>query len=78
MELVRVDGLKTVGSWDCGNSGVAALDGADRILLQYTALSWSRRGIPFGAVATLGVLRSRGVRCVVVFHEPSRQDKSSI
>src|SRR5487761_2159038 len=38
------------------------------VLLQYTALSWSRRGFPFGALAVLGVLRRRGVRCAVVFH----------
>jgi glycosyltransferase involved in cell wall biosynthesis len=43
------------------------------VLLQYTALSWSRRGFPFGALAVLGVLRRRGVRCAVVFHEPWRQ-----
>lgn len=42
------------------------------ILFQYTAFAWSRRGFSFGAVATLAVLRSRGVRCAVVFHEPSR------
>jgi glycosyltransferase involved in cell wall biosynthesis len=43
------------------------------VLLQYTALSWSRRGIPFGALVTLAILRRRGVPCAVVFHEPSRQ-----
>jgi glycosyltransferase involved in cell wall biosynthesis len=46
------------------------------VLLQYTALSWSRRGIPFGALTTLAILRRRGVRCAVVFHEPSRQTQS--
>jgi glycosyltransferase involved in cell wall biosynthesis len=40
------------------------------VLLQYTALSWSRRGFPLGAVAVLATLRRRGVRCAVVFHEP--------
>jgi glycosyltransferase involved in cell wall biosynthesis len=40
------------------------------ILLQYTALAWSRRGFPFGAILALFVLRLRGVRCAVVFHEP--------
>jgi glycosyltransferase involved in cell wall biosynthesis len=48
------------------------------VLLQYTALSWSRRGIPFGALVTLAILRRRGVRCAVVFHEPSRQTQSPI
>lgn len=46
------------------------------VLLQYTALSWSRRGFPFGAVAVLEVLRRRGMRCAVVFHEPDRQGGS--
>jgi glycosyltransferase involved in cell wall biosynthesis len=40
------------------------------VLLQYTALSWSRRGFPMGALVTLAILRRRGARCAVVFHEP--------
>jgi glycosyltransferase involved in cell wall biosynthesis len=40
------------------------------IILQYTALAWSARGFPFGALAALVVLRWRGARCAVVFHEP--------
>jgi glycosyltransferase involved in cell wall biosynthesis len=47
------------------------------VILQYTALSWSRHGFPFGAVAILAILRRRGVRCAVVFHEPYRQSESS-
>lgn len=47
------------------------------VLLQYTAFSWSRRGFPFGAIATLAILRKRGVRCAVVFHEQHRQSKTS-
>ncbi len=43
------------------------------VLLQYTALGWSRRGFPFAAVAAILLLRSRGIRCGVVFHEPFRQ-----
>lgn len=43
------------------------------ILLQYTAMAWSRRGLAFGAVAVLTILRRRGVRTAVVFHEPFRQ-----
>lgn len=79
MELVRVRWLEDgwfLGLWELWRRSAGWR--GHWILLQYTALSWSRRGIPFGAVATLGVLRSRGVRCVVVFHEPSRQDQSSI
>ena len=40
------------------------------VLLQYTALGWSRRGLPFGAVLALIALRRQGKRCAVVFHEP--------
>src|SRR5579862_2182202 len=47
------------------------------VLVQYTAFSWSRRGFPFGAIATLAILRQRGARCVVVFHEQHRQSKVS-
>jgi glycosyltransferase involved in cell wall biosynthesis len=43
------------------------------VLLQYTAMAWSRRGFPFGALAALSLLRRQGVRCAIVFHEPSRQ-----
>jgi glycosyltransferase involved in cell wall biosynthesis len=43
------------------------------ILLQYTALGWSRRGFPLGAVATLLFLRLHGITCGVVFHEAVRQ-----
>jgi glycosyltransferase involved in cell wall biosynthesis len=39
------------------------------VLLQYTALGWSRRGFPIGALVTLGILKWRGARCAVVFHE---------
>lgn len=40
------------------------------VLLQYTALGWSRRGFPLGALAALTIARGRGARCGVVFHEP--------
>ena len=46
------------------------------VLLQYTAMGWSRRGFPFGALAALAILRRRGVRIAVVFHEPFRQGGS--
>jgi glycosyltransferase involved in cell wall biosynthesis len=41
--------------------------------LQFTALAWSRRGFPFGALAVLRILRKQGARVAVVFHEPFRQ-----
>ena len=46
------------------------------VLLQYTALSWSRRGFPFAALVVLALLRRGGARVTVVFHEPCRQGGS--
>jgi glycosyltransferase involved in cell wall biosynthesis len=43
------------------------------VLVQYTALSWSRRGFPFAALLVLAILRRGGARTAVVFHEPYRQ-----
>jgi glycosyltransferase involved in cell wall biosynthesis len=39
------------------------------VLVQYTALGWSRRGVPFGLLAVLRILRLRGVRIGIVFHD---------
>ncbi|MGH9775209.1 MAG: glycosyltransferase family 4 protein [Candidatus Acidiferrales bacterium] len=39
------------------------------VLVQYTALGWSRRGFPFGFLAVLRTLRSNGARIVIVFHD---------
>src|SRR5450631_4206495 len=39
------------------------------VLFQYTALMWSQRGFPFGALAVLWILKFRGVRICVVFHD---------
>ncbi|HZV60484.1 MAG TPA: glycosyltransferase [Candidatus Eremiobacteraceae bacterium] len=39
-------------------------------LLQYTALSWSRRGFALPAVSVLKLLTKNGARCAVVFHDP--------
>lgn len=41
------------------------------VILQYTALSWSRRGFPFPALIVLWLLRRRAARCAVVFHDAS-------
>jgi glycosyltransferase involved in cell wall biosynthesis len=41
------------------------------VVVQYTAMSWSRRGFPLGVVATLVILRLRSCRIAVVFHDPS-------
>lgn len=47
------------------------------VLLQYTALGWSRRGFPLGVLAVQSILRRRGARVAVVFHEPGSQDADS-
>jgi glycosyltransferase involved in cell wall biosynthesis len=39
------------------------------VLLQYTSLSWSSRGFAWGVLAAAAILRRRGARCAVVFHE---------
>ena len=46
------------------------------VLVQYTGMSWSRRGFPIGVLAVLAILRKRGCRCAVVFHEFARQSGS--
>jgi glycosyltransferase involved in cell wall biosynthesis len=42
----------------------------DWALVQYTALMWSRRGFPVLFLLILAVLKMRGVRTAVVFHDP--------
>lgn len=77
MDLVRVRWMEE--SWFLGLWQLWRRSAGWRgqwVLLQYTALSWSRRGFPFGALATLAILRRRGVRCAVVFHEARRQGKA--
>lgn len=44
------------------------------VLFQHTALAWSGRGFPFGALRAMHVLKSRGVRVAVVFHEFREQE----
>ncbi len=43
------------------------------VVLQYTALSWSRHGFPLGALAVLRSLKRRNLLCAAVFHESRRQ-----
>jgi glycosyltransferase involved in cell wall biosynthesis len=40
------------------------------ILLQYTALGWSRRGFPLGFLLVQYILRLRRVRFAIVYHDP--------
>lgn len=39
-------------------------------LVQYTALTWSRRGFPAGFLLLIALLNLRGARTAVVFHDP--------
>jgi glycosyltransferase involved in cell wall biosynthesis len=39
------------------------------VLVQYTALVWSRRGISLPVLAVLWILRFRGARVAIVFHD---------
>ena len=41
----------------------------DWVLVQYTALAWSRRGFPLRILGLVRFLRKYGVRCGVVFHD---------
>ncbi len=41
------------------------------VLLQYTALMWSRRGLPLGLLLVLWLLKLRGSKICVVFHDIS-------
>jgi glycosyltransferase involved in cell wall biosynthesis len=40
------------------------------VIQQYTAMSWSNRGFPMGALVCATILRVRGARCAMLFHEP--------
>ena len=48
------------------------------VLFQYTALMWSRKGFPLGALAVLSILKVRGVKLCVVFHDISNDNRSGI
>jgi len=39
------------------------------VLIQYTALAWSRRGIPLRLASLVRFLQKHGARCGVVFHD---------
>jgi glycosyltransferase involved in cell wall biosynthesis len=41
------------------------------VLVQYTAMSWSRRGFPLRLLLVLAILRIRSCRVAVVFHDPA-------
>ena len=70
MENGRIGGLRRLVLESAGWRG-------KWVIVQYTALIWSRRGFPFLALAVLAVLRRAGARVAVVFHEPTRQQGGS-
>ncbi len=79
MQLARVQWAEKGWIAALGQLSRASAEWRGRwVLVQYTVFSWSRRGFPLGAVVVLWVLRQRGVRSVVVFHEQHRQSKGSI
>jgi glycosyltransferase involved in cell wall biosynthesis len=60
-----------------------ALAGIDRraghwknawVLIQYTALAWSRRGFPIRVLSLVQFFREYGIRCGVVFHDAQPYD----
>jgi hypothetical protein len=40
------------------------------VIPQYTAMAWSSRGFPTGALVSTAILRWHGARCAMLFHEP--------
>lgn len=46
------------------------------VLVQYTALGWSRRGFPSRISGVIEALKEVGARVAIVFHEHSRQTES--
>jgi glycosyltransferase involved in cell wall biosynthesis len=48
------------------------------VIFQYTALMWSRRGFPFGALAVLVILRLRRAKLCIVFHDISNDNRSGM
>jgi glycosyltransferase involved in cell wall biosynthesis len=71
VDIVRVDWSSKGGLRALRTLWVRSRDWAGEwVVLQYTALAWSTRGFPFGALAAFEVLRWRRARCAVVFHEP--------
>ncbi len=79
IELIEVEVPWAQQGWRRALAGLRKRTGGWRgrwILVQYTALGWSRRGFPIGLLATLALLRRRGARIAIVFHSPEPQPGS--
>jgi len=78
LEQVRVPWEEK--GWDAAldELGRRASDWRDRwVFFQHTALAWSRRGFPFGALQAVKALKRSGARIGVVFHEYREQDEAA-
>jgi glycosyltransferase involved in cell wall biosynthesis len=70
LELVRVHWNEH--GWSAGLSELrrkASNWGGQWVLVQYTALAWSKRGFPWNFPRALRVLRHAGARVAVVYHD---------
>ena len=48
------------------------------VILHYTALMWSRRGFSFGSAVVATILKLRGVRLAVLFHDASPYEATTV
>jgi glycosyltransferase involved in cell wall biosynthesis len=72
LELVRVPWREA--GWSASLRGLVRASLAWRgrwVLLQYTALSWSRRGVAVSVPVVLAMLKRVGCRPGIVFHDPA-------
>lgn len=71
LELTRIPWAEKGWSRALGEFRKSALQtgNANWFLLQYTALAWSRRGFSVRVLRVIRLLKSKGARCAVVFHD---------
>ncbi|HMD83427.1 MAG TPA: glycosyltransferase [Terriglobia bacterium] len=70
VEMVRVawEGVGWIRAWMRLWQGSREWKGK-WVLVQYTALMWSRRGLPLAFLGVLLILKARGVRLITTFHD---------
>jgi len=70
VEVVRVawEGMGWIRAWRRLWQGSREWKGK-WVLVQYTALMWSRRGLPLAFLGILIILKARGVQLVTIFHD---------
>jgi glycosyltransferase involved in cell wall biosynthesis len=82
---LRAGGLRTESAhvrWQEQGWGIALADLARQkhgwrgayVMPQYTAYKWSRRGFPLGFLLVVAILKRRGARVGVVYHDPVPYD----